>query len=495
MLISNLAWFNFALAVAVSSVPTTQAASFELISREVTGHGDSKDAAVVNALVEAVRQFHGLSIESEKKLRIALVETDTKRELGVSLVEQINSTTSGRIQSYEVLAVTQQGVGWSAQLLVRLPRYDSPGPDRAHLRTIAVLPLRVKNRSDLELSRRWEQKVVTHLVQSRRFRLIDREFYAELDSEEARLRSGNTPVTELVRLGQQLGADYVLAGEITHFAVNSDAGSGAVTDASLTTEYRVIELAPREVRWANTVSGFLSRDALQRLGIRNDRNQIRENLLDFSADSAVTEILNVIYPIKVLGVEQDGTVLLTQGGVRNRPGRWFSISSGDMTINDPDTGLEIRVDGRELGIATVVKVHPKYSEAKLESGELASIQPGMICRPFDNERISAVQRQAQEERVRIQQDRIADGRCPPLVVRSFRTRAGWSIVARNTSDKPIRISELTKHIGGATDQSSFSLDLRARAEETFGLPYAFGTGDALEIICDGFEEHYRFYFP
>ena len=489
--------FSFLLLLwaAVAIQPPAKAGSVELVSREAIGRGQTEKEAVADALIEAVRQVRGLTIESENNLRSEIVDTDSKSSFREETQVRIRSNTRGLIQTYDVLSITREDQRWIAKLVVTMPLYQSPGPDRSGLRSITVVPFRVKAPLGGELARPWEHKLLTHIVQARRFRVLDREYTAELDREEARLRSGETPLSELVRIGQQLGADYVVTGEITHFELKPEVGAELLDEASLTVEYRVIESATREVRWANTENANYSRENLQKLGLRGSPRQAQEHVLNTSANSIITEILELIYPIKVAKLEADGTILLTQGGNRVQQGQWFSIHAVGDSTKDPDTGLLVRPDGPEIALASVVKVQEKWSWAKLEQEPREAIKERMICRRLSGERIATMQRQAQQEQIRKQAELIKSGKCPALVVRPMRTATGWNLVVRNSSNKPLQINALTKHISGATDQTPFALSVRAGAQEVFGLPYAFSTGDALELICDDFDQPYTFFFP
>jgi TolB-like protein len=182
----------------------------------------------VSALVEAIRQSGGLTIESEKSLRTSLVETESGQKVTTELNDQIRSRSKGLIHTYDMLGLTNQDQRWMARLMVTMPQYRAPGPDRSNLSSIAVLPFRAKIQGGPELARAWEQKLVTCMVQAGRFRVVDREFTPELDREDARLRSGDAPDTELVRLGQQLGADYTVVGEITHLDFKGHPGANLV---------------------------------------------------------------------------------------------------------------------------------------------------------------------------------------------------------------------------------------------------------------------------
>ena len=56
--------------------------------------------------------------------------------------------------------------------------------------------------------------ISTYLVQTRKFTVLDRQYQDQLSSERKLLSSGNVPTTELVKIGQQLFADYMLVGTV-----------------------------------------------------------------------------------------------------------------------------------------------------------------------------------------------------------------------------------------------------------------------------------------
>jgi hypothetical protein len=471
------------------------AASIELVLRETTGYGDSENAAVANALVEALRQVNGISVDSEKTLRTSLRQSETKVSLRVLVEDNIRSTSKGQIESYEVLALDDVAGRWVARLRVSVPQYRGLGLDRSNLRAVAVLPFRLEARIGVDVCRKFEQKLVDHFVQSRRFRILDRDFSAELNQEESRLRSGSTPVSEIVKIGQSIGADYVVVGEISEFEIAAKSAAQSAQEVGMAIHYRVIELAPREVRWANSTSVRFSKEALRRIGVEEGGLRTEEHLLNSLADSVVTEILDAIYPIKVLQVRNDGIVVLNQGGNRVHVGQWFSICQGGEEAIDPDTGLSTRLDGFELALGVVTKVQEKFSEVKVEQSAIESLGVGMPCRRLSSERLLDMARENLRERLETQAQLIREGKSPPLILRPFRTAVGWNFIVKNSSQKAIKITSLTKRIANSVDETAFSLVLRSGGEESFGLPYPFATGDSLEIRCDGYEVAYLVIIP
>ena len=268
-------------------------------------------------------------------------------------------------------------------------------------------------------------------------------------------------------------------------------------EASLIVEYRIIEPATREVRWANTANVNYSRDNLQRLGVRGNR-QTQEQLFNTGAGAVATEILDLIYPIKVVRLEPDGRLLLTQGGNRVQTGQWFSIHPIGPSTEDPDTKLLMRPDGPEVALASIETVQEKSSLAKVEKGPNGAVKEGMICRRLPGNRIAAMQQQAQQEarqeEIRQQEEHVKAGKCPACIVRSFRTATGWNIIVKNPTSKPMQINALVKRISDVPQQTPFSLTVPSGGQDTFGIPDAFSTGDALGLICEGFEEPYKIFF-
>ena len=53
---------------------TTQAvwAATEIVERTVTSYGETRESAVVNALIEAISQIKGINVESKKKSGIPI---------------------------------------------------------------------------------------------------------------------------------------------------------------------------------------------------------------------------------------------------------------------------------------------------------------------------------------------------------------------------------------------------------------------------------------
>ena len=147
-IISCLLFFSFAGNVHAAS---------EIVSRKVTAAGETRELAIINSVIEGIRQVHGVSIDTQRELRVNFSEVlqsggDSDEESFYSSTDQIRNVRSrakGYVKSYNVLSVHRQtnSVEWEATVIVEVPIYLSTGQDRSQIRTMAVLPFRVQSGS------------------------------------------------------------------------------------------------------------------------------------------------------------------------------------------------------------------------------------------------------------------------------------------------------------------------------------------------------------
>lgn len=370
----------------------------EIVIREVSGTGSTLEIAISNALIEATQQVNGMELQAVQELKNevsklttqTLEEKDVKKTLEKSMNTEVLTKAKGFVKSYNVLQSHQVEDGtWDALLRVEILVYAPLGQDRSSMRTMAIFPFRIgfgfskqkDSRMLSEFSRQLNQKVISEMTQARKFRVVEREYLDELYTEKQILSSGDVPVTEMVRLGQKLGADYIVVGTIAEYKITKEyCGITAVKrNVSLVLDYRVIEVAPQEIRWSNTYRFFGDCDALK--GLSGDSSAIYLALFDKAAASIVSEILNVIYPVKVMSVASPSEIILNQGGIRIKENDLFEVYTSGQEIVDPDTGVPIQVDGPKVGTIEVVKVLPKYSIGRIMEGEFNKISTNAVCRP------------------------------------------------------------------------------------------------------------------
>jgi hypothetical protein len=220
-----------------------------------------------------------------------------------------------------------------------------------------------------ELVRRLSHQIINHFTQSRRFAVLERDFGDEFDKEEQLLLSGRASVAELARLGNLLGADYLVIGRVKSLYLRPVTHKVAVLDeirrsweAGGRLEYRIVTLANRQVKWSGDVTLQLRGTAARALEKAPDDTERLELLLSRLAQDLVDQAIQNIFPLRVVRVEGD-QLFLNEGGVRVRPGERYTIYQLGAPLKDPYTGEPLGRTEKSVGEVEVVRVLPKYSVA------------------------------------------------------------------------------------------------------------------------------------
>ena len=364
-------------------------------SRQTSGFGADYQQALAAALLEAVRQVRGLEIGTEKQLQMEFqqiangsLETTTAK---AGVREDIYTRSKGWIDSYEVVEVVKPKSGetsWEVTVLANIPKYQSDIKNDTR-KSIAIMPFRFATETfginDLgtavnayQLSIRLKDSIQSGFTQSRKFAVLNRDYGKEFASETSLLSSESVPASEAGRLGQVLGADFMVLGNIFDLSTQLETKTFyGMTETKkvdrIDLSYQVIEVATQKIMWADTISEEFPRD-------EDDKNTVT---LDAVANLVVSGVMDVIYPVKVMDVISNNEIYLNQGGDRVSVGDKFELFTKGRSITDPDTGMPIKVDGRKLGELNVLTVLPKYSIAKLVNGEYESVQKGAIVRKIN----------------------------------------------------------------------------------------------------------------
>jgi len=373
----------------------------------ITSIGRTPDEAVVNCLVEAIRQKRGVEIDALSEIRFSLEdlfrregeEEFYREEIKDEVIEEIRMHTNGLIERYEVLSCNKMNDGsWEARIRAFVPVYRRrvDSNNRSTLAVMRIIPrqgLKPAEGIDVsEIARQISQRLTTQLVQTQHYNILDREYGNEFEKERQLIISGGFPIREMARLEEQLGADYLLIGTLSD--VNSSITSREwygvdVTRCKvlLSIDVRAVEFATRQVHRADTVT--VSLDRVIDLGSPVDKTrqaqlkeQIPGNLISELIDEIIIKLnrgfLDILMPVRVLDI-QNSTVYLNQGGTRIQKGERFSVLGSHRTVTDPGSGALIRIEGEKLAEIVVKDVMEEYSIADIIYGEKNEIKAGLRC--------------------------------------------------------------------------------------------------------------------
>jgi hypothetical protein len=178
----------------------------------------------------------------------------------------------------------------------------------------------------------------------------------------ALVTSTDANMSERVRYGQVLGADFILTGKIDvktikQEEVNPLTGQKNVTYSTLSdVTFNMIEIATRQIQYSNHF----------KLRVTGDQDQLLEPMID-KIGSYATESL---FPLRVITRENPNALTINRGGQSLSAGQKFTLVSLGKELVDPDTKEKLGRSETDIGVVEIVKVDTSVSTAKLLSGTL-----------------------------------------------------------------------------------------------------------------------------
>jgi len=335
-------------------------AQIQYVTVQADGTGRTLGHAVGMALKEAVTQVNGtqvaattLSVEVTASLE---TESESKFANAAASAEAIATKTKGAIKEYRIVNKTRQGNAWNVTVEAAIAKY-SAGPQANRLR-MAVVPFRMKNNGQQAFRDRLVQDLVTQLTQSRKFAMLDRQFGAERQGELDMLSSGSAPPSEMARLGNTLGTDYLVVGVIEDasqavrtVSMQSANKTFTLTTANVRLSYRIIDAASGQIKHADSFARSVEEGSVDVLGRS-------------AAEEISRQILETIFPLMVESVSGD-VLYVGQGGKSLRLGERFRIVRYGKEIKDSYTKESLGREETDVGIAEIVDVQAKIAKAKV----------------------------------------------------------------------------------------------------------------------------------
>lgn len=333
------------------------------------GNGKSEKDAIKDALVAAVSQVRGLAISSKEMISIRDQINNENATSSSDYKSKINTYTKGIVSQYEVLEVGQSKIPGYVSVKVRstIPVYAA-GPQINRLR-LAVVPLTISQRisdksSASQYAGNWMSSLEEGLVQSRRFAMLDRSFNDAINKEISQYTSGQFSNSELARLGQRAGTDYLITGELRTYAIQDKSVVNPLTGQKIPRSatqseisLRIIDVATSQVKFAKTYG---------------------------DSKNAVADIINAIYPIAIVSISDSGVVIGT-GGDDIKIGNKYRVIALGKELRDPYTNETLGREETPIGEIEITDVQSRISQGKFLTGKnemLEKFNSGLIVRPI-----------------------------------------------------------------------------------------------------------------
>jgi curli biogenesis system outer membrane secretion channel CsgG len=383
----------------------------EIHEFEVTGEGASYKDALHSALVNGISQQYGFKMKSEEERQTKIKEfssyiddqTKSIGEIDINTQGRINFKTEGFVQNYKILSKSINSSDlYEVNVLIKIAKYKTPGISPHSRRKIAIIPFRTtqssynfrgRNIQASEISRRFTQELVTEMTQTRRFTVLDRDYIEEFFQEKNFILSTDAPVSEQMKIGEVLGVDYLLIGTISEasqkqipYIINVTGETGYNCSASFIADYRIIVMATRQIKWADSVRISLGDAEIKSMAPGFGTDQIQQALLDEAAKQIVHKAMENIYPLVVVKVHPNGEIILNQGGVTISDGETLDVFTKGEKIFDPYTNEFLGSSESWIATIKIVRVIPKMSYATVTKGQAEAIKKGSICRRLAEKR-------------------------------------------------------------------------------------------------------------
>jgi curli biogenesis system outer membrane secretion channel CsgG len=389
------------------------------VIREVVGRGRSRDEAIKNAMYRAVEQVRGVKVDSsnyEFGFRSSGVgvgdDGPGRRRIEFDSVNVATDGTvytteiGGLIRSYNVLDEKQIDEN-TYEVTLQVAVYDYGARGQTGRVKIALMPAKTQQNnygflnqtiSGDTLSSLFSQRLVAGLTQTNKFAVLDRESIDDFVREKDMLFSFDAPLGEQAKLAETIGADYLLVGTITQAQIEKIERylpaanyTARKFKARFNFDYRLVDSATKQVVLASNAQKYLEDEQVRKLAdeqnpLEWDPAQVRDAFISLVANDIVAAIIDRVYPIRVAAIQEDGQVIVNQGGQRMKTGMLLDVFTMGREIFDTDTGESLGRIESHVATVEIQSIAHTLSVAKVVAGDVSKVSMGSVCRIREEKR-------------------------------------------------------------------------------------------------------------
>ncbi|MEI8042721.1 MAG: hypothetical protein WCL11_15020 [Verrucomicrobiota bacterium] len=357
----------------------------EFIESDGRGEGTSRQFALSMALSEAISKRLGSQISDKAVLALKSVSVEENGQSFDRVDQEIRSryesATGGLIKWWDVKSEEQNGETVKVEVVVVVAKIKPRTIEHATRKSLAVVPFRCpgevrvldKSISGEVLGKQFREAVLTYIVQSRKFAVVDKSF----DEELGRLAGENPnadPVQQAIDAARKLGAQYAVIALVDGLSVERRrVGTLDVPSAGGMVSLRIIEVASRQTVLASAFP------VAEMSGLDLGGSHPENSIADVMGRAMAERTLETIYPFKVAALNGSDEVILNRGGDDLSVGQRFDLCNPGEEMKDPSTGESLGVAERKVATVEVTRVLPKVSHAKVIS-KTEDIMVEAICR-------------------------------------------------------------------------------------------------------------------
>lgn len=280
------------LGVALLSVVACAAVATDKVTVSSRGVAKTYDEAVQSALKDAVRQVNGSAFRGDTTVKgkssqvstTANGATDDNSTVTEDVTDDFREVLKGVVLGHRVLGEKTRDDGlFEVRLEVDVAKYTAPmKDDREKVAVMLIKPMVTGFQIGGEgkdcfrpaplVTEELSSRITTAIVQTKRFGVLSREDEDAIRAEE-KIITENAPVEEMVKVGQRLGADYLVTGTLRNIHVGAPVTTTSqltgqsrsmLSFATLRMTYRVIVVSTAQIAWTENVDLDLDPSTLAR---------------------------------------------------------------------------------------------------------------------------------------------------------------------------------------------------------------------------------------
>jgi hypothetical protein len=350
--------------------------TIEYIDVKAKGIGTSYTEALNNSLSNAIAQVNGRSIETQTSLKKISQSISTNQDSSYYSSKEfqkiIKEQTQGYVSNFRVLNEEK-----SSNNVVKISIFAKIGKFKlkksAQRKRIAVMPFYYFDKSfklidDVVSNNKVDdlliQNLVSYLVQTRKFTVLDREYLNHMNSELNIITTNQTNIEETVKLGQKLFSDYIMVGTLQKLfteektiKIKNSNNSVSSKKAFIEFSYRIIDVPTSQIMFSDDYTGVFDIE-------EKDIVSLEGYIIEKASLEIGSTILNAIYPLRLEKISGD-TAYIGQGGLEIVIGEEFTIIELGEKIKDSYTNEYIGREQKEVGKLQITQVSSKLSSGKI----------------------------------------------------------------------------------------------------------------------------------
>jgi Curli production assembly/transport component CsgG len=392
------------------------------IVQEGKGIAPTRQEAIKRAIFEAVAKAKGISVgsgEYEYSYDSAAADIENKgsgKEIGFDAVSIRTKGSTNEMQigafvkTYEVLEEKKDANSYEVKLKVWI--YDYQPPDKNNRVRIAVMAPETSNSqyffgnitmSGQELQRKIMHILNTKLTATNKFAVLDRSYIDKTMQEKGLVWRGDASLEEKAKLGNLLGADYLLTStlneavlSVTEKYLESIGKNSREHEAKFKMDYSLIGAATSQIKFSDSVNLWLEYDRDVRKLIPNwqedkiDYLVLADELIKLAVSPIVDNITQGLYPVRIAKILPNKTIAINKGGKDIAESDIYDVLQQGEELFDYDTKESLGKTEEPVATIKIVKVMPSYSYAILIGGNESKLSEGLICRKQGHEQQTPV---------------------------------------------------------------------------------------------------------